>query len=130
MKLSKLLFEGKEYRLYHGSRHDFDSFLLPEKASQRGRGIFFSNSIRYAKEFGDIVYECLIFFDNPKEYNDSLEFTVDEMRSGGVESLYSLLTKQGYDGIIIKRSKVSTGTVLEAIKFDNSNIQIIGKSTR
>lgn len=48
MKLSNILFEGKTYRLYHGSRHDFDGFVLPEKTSQRGRGIFFSNSTRYA----------------------------------------------------------------------------------
>ena len=130
MKLSNILFDGKTYHLYHGSRHDFDSFVLPEKTSQRGRGIFFSNSTRYAAEFGNILYECRVSFDNPKEYNDSLEFTVDEMKAGNVDALYSLLKEQGYDGIVIKRSKVSTGIVLEAIKFDSNNIEILNKSTR
>ena len=118
----------KVYKLYHGSKSDFDSFSIPRKLSQRGGGIFFSNSERYAKEFGNIIYKCEIKFNNPKSYDTSLDFTIDEMRSGGVEVLYSKLRSEGYDGIIIKKSKVSTGTIFEAIKFDSDNITILSKT--
>jgi hypothetical protein len=118
----------RTYDLLHGSRNNFDHFELSKKISQRGPGIFFSDKLKYAKVFGNIIYLCRVGFFNPKEYIDSLEFTIDEMRYGSVEKLYTHLKSQGHDGILIKRSKVSTGTIFEAIKFDANNIEILEKS--
>jgi hypothetical protein len=119
---------GKSYTLYHGSSFDFDFFKAPEKSSLRGMGVFFSDSIKYAKEFGNIIYKCKVGFRKPKEYDDSLEFEIDAMKAGGIDNLYYNLKENNYDGIIIKKSKVSTGRVLEVIKFDLNNIEIIEKS--
>lgn len=118
----------KTYDLYHGSKNDFDYFKLPKKASLRGAGIFFSDRLKYAKEFGNIIYICRVGFFNPKEYTDSLDFAVEGMKHGGVEELYTHLKNQGHDGILIKRSKVSTGIIFEAIKFDANNIETLDKS--
>jgi hypothetical protein len=115
--------------LYHGSKNIFDHFVKQKKiVSLRGDGIFFSDSWKYAKIFGNVIYTCNVKFVNPKIYSDSIEFSYDEIVFGGVDELYSNLIKLGHDGIIIKKSKVSVGKIFEAIKFDQSGIEILDVS--
>lgn len=112
--------------LYHGSKAEFSSFR-PSVSRVRGWGIFLSDSLRYAEAFGDIVYMCRVRLDNPKTYATSSDFTVDEMRSGGdAEDLTRSLAEDGFDGVVIERSKVSTGTVREVIAFDPASVTHIG----
>jgi hypothetical protein len=109
--------------LYHGSKNRFSTFQL-FTSHIRGRGIFFSDSIKYARCFGSFVYVCIVQLNNPKVYARSLDFTVDTMSigMGDAEKLTIKLSKDGFDGVIIERSKVSTGTVREIICFNPSNI--------
>lgn len=108
--------------LYHGSKSEFSSFR-PSVSGVRGWGIFLSDSPKYAKVFGDILYTCRVRLDNPKIYATSSDFVGDEMRSGGnAEELTRSLAEDGFDGVVIERSKVSTGTVREVIVFDPESI--------
>jgi ADP-Ribosyltransferase in polyvalent proteins len=108
--------------LYHGSKNSFSS-LRPSVSGVRGRGIFFSDSIKYARVFGDFVHVCEIALDNPKVYATSADFVVDEMMTvGGAEGLTRKLAEDGFDGVVIECSKVSTGTVREVVCFDPENI--------
>jgi hypothetical protein len=113
---------------FHGSKSENITFFnIPEESSLRGKGIFFSNSIKYARLFGPHVYICLIELSNPKIYNDSLEFTIEETKYGGVDGLYNFLIQEGYDSIVINRSKVSIGIIKEVICFYSYTIKSIKK---
>jgi hypothetical protein len=113
--------------LYHGSKENFDVFSASSKTSVRGSGIFFSNSLEYARLFGNIIYYCNVNLTYPKIYETSLDFTVDEMRNNGTDELYKKLQKDGFDGITILKSKVSTGIIKEVIAFRPQNIKIVNK---
>lgn len=115
--------------LYHGSNKIFSQFDPPTRITPRGKGIFFSDSPKYAKLFGKIIYACYVNLNNPKIYEDSLEFVKDERISQGLENLYKNLQKNGHDGIIILKSKVSTGWVKEVISFYPENIKILNTKT-
>ena len=111
--------------LYHGSKAAFSSFL-PSTSTVRGRGIFFSDSLRYAKKFGDIVYVAKVTLDKPKVYWNSVDFTAAAMVAGdSAERLTLELAAAGFDGVVIENSKVSTGTVREVICFDPGSATIL-----
>lgn len=108
--------------LYHGSQTEFSSFL-PSVSNVRGYGIFFSDSVKYAKRFGNFVYACSVNLANPKIYANSSDFTVAEMTLGGnAENLTRKLFEDGFDGVVIERSKVASGIVREVICFNPSSI--------
>jgi len=111
--------------LYHGSKASFSSFV-PSTSVVRGRGIFLSDSIRYARKFGDLVYVCRVVLDNPKVYWNSVDFCAAAMVAGdSAETLTLELAAGGFDGVVIERSKVSTGTVREVICFDPGSVTIL-----
>jgi len=111
--------------LYHGSNAAFSSFI-PSTSTVRGRGIFFSNSVRYAKKFGDFVYMCKVVLDNPKVYSRSVDFSAAALVAGdSAEKLTLELAEAGFDGVVIERSKVSTGTVREVICFGPGSVTIL-----
>jgi len=112
--------------LYHGSKAEFSTFR-PSVSSVRGWGIFLSDSRMYAEAFGGFIYTCRVRLNNPKVYATSSDFVVDEMKSGGTaEDLTRGLAEDGFDGVVIERSKVSTGTVREVIAFDQANMTQLG----
>lgn len=113
--------------LFHGSNQLFNEFSKEKIGkSQRGPGVFFSNSEKYAKVFGPYVYRCSVSLKNPKVYPTSMDFQVDVLRSGDdVTALYDSLKADGHDGVVIKKSKVSTGVVREVIAFDPSSATIL-----
>lgn len=113
--------------LFHGSNQLFNEFSKEKIGkSQRGPGVFFSNSEKYAKVFGPYVYRCIVSLKNPKVYPTSMDFQVDVLRSGDdVTALYDSLKADGHDGVVIKKSKVSTGVVREVIAFDPSSATIL-----
>jgi hypothetical protein len=113
--------------VFYGTNKEFDKFVVPTRASLRGKGILFYDSLEYAKEFGKIIYVCEVELKKAKEYDQSLNFTLDEIKNGNLEKMYAKLKNEGYDGIVIFNSKVSVGWVKEVIKFDGANIKIIEK---
>ena len=116
--------------LYHGSDKEFTDFVPSDQSSLRGKGIFLSNSLRYAKVFGKYLYVCEVKLNNPKIYTDSLQYAIDQLKSEQSSSLlYDQLHAQGYDGVIIEKSKVSTGIVREVIVFDPINVRILQSKT-
>jgi hypothetical protein len=114
-------------QLFHGSSIENINKLVPNKSVLRGYGIFLSNSLKYAKVFGEYIYICEVNLSNPKTYDDSLDFEVDCMRNDGVDKLYDALQLNGYDGVIIYKSKVSIGIVKEVICFNENSVKIIRK---
>lgn len=111
--------------LYHGSKERFSSFL-PSTSVVRGRGIFLSDSVRYAKEFGDLVYVCRVVLDNPKVYWNSVDFCAAALMAGdSAEKLTIELAEAGFDGVVIDYSRVSTGTVREVICFGPGSVTIL-----
>jgi hypothetical protein len=111
--------------LYHGSKERFSSFV-PSTSVVRGRGIFLSDSVRYAKEFGDLVYVCKVVLDNPKVYWNSVDFCAAAMVAGdSAETLTLELAAGGFDGVVIENSRVSTGTVREVICFGPESVTIL-----
>jgi len=121
-KKAQTIFSGT---YYHGSDKKGLKTLLPSKKNTvRGKGIFLSDSIKYAKTFGGIVYVCSVLFKNPKIYESSLDLEIDSMRNNGYDNLYFILKKQNYDGVIILKSKVSTGVIEEIICFEPQSIKI------
>lgn len=124
----KIVISNTSLILYHGSSHYFKEFKdIFIKNSLRGRGIFFSNSIKYAKEFGNYIYQCEVNLSNPKVYLTSADYVADSFikSSGNINKLIDILKEEGHDGVIIENSKVSTGTIREIISFGSDNIRII-----
>ena len=60
-------------QLFHGSSIKNINKLVPNKSVLRGYGIFLSNSLKYAKVFGEYIYICEVNLSNPKTYDDSLD---------------------------------------------------------
>jgi hypothetical protein len=111
--------------LYHGSKENFSSFR-PSTSVVRGRGIFLSDSVRYAKEFGDLAYVCKVVLDNPKVYPRSVDFCAAALVAGdSAEKLTLELAEGGFDGAVIERSRVSIGTVREVICFGPESVTIL-----
>jgi hypothetical protein len=100
--------------MYHGSDKKFKSFRCPTKNTVRGKGLFFSDSLRYARTFGRYVYLCKVLLQNPRIYPDSVDYEIDRSKHQGV----------GVD-IVIVRSQVSTGIVKEVICFSPESIEIV-----
>jgi len=120
-------YTGFSQRLFHGTSIDNITNLLPSESNVRGTGIFLSDSIKYAQEFGRYIYICDVMISNPKMYEDSVDFEVDAMKNGGAKQLSESLQKQGYDGVVIVKSKVSIGKVKEVICFNSNSVKIIEK---
>jgi hypothetical protein len=114
-------------QLFHGTDIDNINYFLPNESSIRGNGIFLSDSIKYAHEFGQYIYVCEVSLTNPKIYEDSVDFEVDAMKTGGANQLTTLLKNQGYDGVVIIKSKVSVGKVKEVVCFNSSSVKIVEK---
>ena len=114
-------------RLFHGTSMDNIKNLLPLESGIRGTGIFLSDSIKYAQEFGRYIYICDVTLSNPKIYEDSVDFEVDVMKNGGTKQLFILLQTQGYNGVVILKSKVSIGYVKEVICFTSDSVKIINQ---
>jgi hypothetical protein len=112
--------------LFHGSNKAFKTFDNPSKTTLRGTGVFLSNSIKYARQFGQYVYVVEIALKNPKTYETSVDFEVDVMKNNTANALLRNLMKQGHDGVIINKSKVNTGVVKEVICFEPTSAVIKG----
>lgn len=80
----------KTYKLYHGSKNVFDVFQ-PNKA-QAGEGVFLTNSIDAAKEFGNNVYEVEI---QPSKIATDTEWidSFNELQDNHIEKLSNLETQ-------------------------------------
>jgi len=110
---------------YHGSNEEgLKALLESTKNTVRGKGIFLSNSIKYAKTFGRFVYVCSVLLEKPKIYESSLDLEIDSMKYDGYDNLYFNLKKQNRDGVVILKSKVSTGVIEEIICFKPQNVKI------
>lgn len=114
-------------QLFHGSSIENIDNLVPNKSVLRGYGIFLSDSLKYAKVFGEYIYICEVNLTNPKIYDDSVDLEIDSMRNNGIDKLYDALQSKGHDGVIIYKSKVSIGTVKEVICFSENSVKIIKK---
>jgi hypothetical protein len=132
MKLYELLLEETGFvdSLFHGStKPGIKEFTVSERSSLRGKGIFFSDSWKYAKKFGNVIYTCKVSLMNPIFYETSRDFETASMKhDSDVDLLYEDLKQQGHDGIIIARSKVSTGFIKEVICFQPTNIKILDET--
>lgn len=55
--------------LYHCSSTDFEvfdtSFVNGLRGNQYGEGLYFTDNLKYAKDFDDILYTCKVLFHNP-----------------------------------------------------------------
>jgi hypothetical protein len=126
MKIVKIAISFNE-NLFHGTSIELKKLILPKESALRGIGIFLSDSFEYAKVFGNYIYLCNVKLKNPKVYEDSIDFEVDCLKNKGVNQLYAILKENNFDGVIILRSKVSTGRIKEVICFYENSVQIINK---
>jgi hypothetical protein len=109
----------KRYKLYHGQGRfdDFDPARIPT---------YFTNNKKYAKDFGDVVIEAYVTFNNP--------LVLDAM-GGGFEAEETHVRdaawrqeqiKKGYDGLIVVGSDASNMPQIEAyIPFSPNQIELI-----
>jgi hypothetical protein len=125
-KVANLISNNFEETLFHGTSENIIGEFKTNKGL-RGNGIFFCDSYKYAKKFGCNIYVCQILLTKPKIYVNSLDLEIDSQKNNSSENLCEILKKDGYDGIVILNSKVSTGIVKEVICFYPNAIKTMHK---
>jgi hypothetical protein len=89
--LSFALYESNSFSdiVFHGSDEMFENFSIDES-----HGVFFASDVDYAKEYGNVVYKCVVQLKNPRIYSQlesENDMEIDRM----------ILIDKGYDGRIV-----------------------------
>lgn len=121
---------------YHGSPMDFENFnfdYINLGDLFYGYGIYFTNTIEKAKNYGKIVKKCLLNINNSLIINmnddkESIEKYIQMRSRNGLFDFHLSpieLTKKlislGYDSIIVEKNN----DILEIVVFDLKNIKIV-----
>jgi len=150
--LVEVLLSGKIY--YHGTDNDFKEFkytdALGNGGSMLGKGIYLTDNLEYAKDFGERIIKCKIKATNPLDltkaraglFDDFLPYVTKEedkqnigycLNSRSLVTAYgiirkyvdiSLMEKLGYD-CVLSWADAPTGGGTEVAVFDPRDIEVV-----
>ena len=97
--------DGTPKVFYHGTKEDFTVFKRGEKTGWLGKGIYFAEDKKYAKENGKNIIGAYLRINNPfvvkgKSPNDVLSEVWEKFPQADLYSLSDVLKAKKYDGIV------------------------------
>ncbi len=135
MRLKLIEDNNIDITCYHGSNEKFDKFSLKyfgkHDAGMWGRGIYLTNKIAVALQYGFYLYTCNLNLQNPFIIESGDEKKLKYYLSLGKDNneVTNKLIEMGYDGIISKNEKFLVNSRMikadQYIAFDPNNVKIL-----